>query len=597
MARIAAIVLVALFANALAAHPFDDRCDMVTQLILERDAAKKTESIALQVQYRYETPYASYNEAYLSLDANRDQRVTRDELEARYKQLATDLVATVYLAVRGEKVEVSPNYEKFAFANLDDPDATVDGPKGMSVVNLRIGYFFSFDVNLKTELGAGDYQVEFYLANKRVMVTDPGQQLQAWDDRGPERKAVTTVSYDRTPDRFDRLNFIWDIGEDATSTSIPIKPDKTTEPDKTPPPETGSSEAGKQQLIETDKQRHEEKKWFDRWVSESYEALSNPNAGLSVWLLWMGFMLILGGYHAVQPGHGKTLVASYLIGTQGTRTDALFLGIVVTAAHTSGVLLLMGGAWAASEFWPGLMDDPKKELAEWIALAVGATILLMGFGLVMKRSGGGHHEHDIFGRHVHGDHDHDHDHEHTHAADSQSPEDSDILEEVHPSAGSGQAAHTHDHSHSHDHDHAHGHSHSHDHGDGHHHHHDHELDPSKMTRMEILRLGILGGIVPCPSAFVIGLIFFSAKLYFAGLIMVIAFSFGLAVVLATIGLMLVHSKEYLNRKRKQTKSKLYRLLETKLPVFGALVITLIGTLMVVMALIRLNLIDPANFTV
>ena len=60
--------------------------------------------------------------------------------------------------------------------------------------------------------------------------------------------------------------------------------------------------------------------------------------------------------------------------------------------------------------------------------------------------------------------------------------------------------------------------------------------------------------------YVIGLIFFSAKLYFAGLVMVVVFSFGLAIVLATIGLMLVHSKEYLNRKRKETRSKLYRLL-------------------------------------
>ena len=95
----------------------------------------------------------------------------------------------------------------------------------------------------------------------------------------------------------------------------------------------------------------------------------------------------------------------------------------------------------------------------------------------------------------------------------------------------------------------------------------------------------------------IGLIFFSAKLYFAGLVMVVVFSFGLAIVLATIGLMLVHSKEYLNRKRKETRSKLYRLLEAKLPVFGALVITLIGTVMVLMAMIRLELIDPAKFTV
>ncbi len=118
-----------------------------------------------------------------------------------------------------------------------------------------------------------------------------------------------------------------------------------------------------------------------------------------------------------------------------------------------------------------------------------------------------------------------------------------------------------------------------------------------MTRWEILRLGILGGIVPCPSAFVIGLIAFQQQWYFAGLVMIVVFSFGLAAVLATIGLTLVSTKDYLNKRRRETKSWLYRTLEAKLPVFGALVITLIGAAMVMLAAIRLNLIDPSKFSV
>ncbi|MCA8913068.1 MAG: sulfite exporter TauE/SafE family protein [Planctomycetes bacterium] len=612
MARIAVILLLVLGASALYAHPFDDRCDMVAEVILLKDAANNKEYLQLQVQYRYETPYASYNEAYLQLDTNRDGKVVRSELTKRFETLANDLTESGVLKVRDEPAVLKARFDKFAFANLDDPDASVDGPNGMPVEKLRIGYFFYFDVEFATSWGPGTHPVEFYLPNRRIMITDPAAQLRAWDDRGAERRAVTSVYYDRTEDRFDRLRFVWDVQEGFSTRATNINPndkppDKTdTPPDKTDTTQSAGNPEGKQQLFETDKERRSEA-WFDRWVREAYEGLKDPNAGLGVWLTFMGLMLILGGYHAVQPGHGKTLVASYLIGTHGTKTDALFLGVVVTAAHTSGVLLLMGGAWIASEFWPDVMDDPRKSLAEWIALAVGATIFLMGVGLVFKRTGGGHHEHDIFGRHIDGhshDHDHDHSHDHSHdhghehapvavAKDEKGPEDSDILEEV--------VEHSHDHDHSHDHGHSHDHDHSHDHGHshshGHHHHHGEELDPSKMTRWEILRLGILGGIVPCPSAFVIGLIFFSAKLYFAGLVMVVVFSFGLAIVLATIGLMLVHSKEYLNRKRKETRSKLYRLLEAKLPVFGALVITLIGTVMVLMAMIRLELIDPAKFTV
>lgn len=118
-----------------------------------------------------------------------------------------------------------------------------------------------------------------------------------------------------------------------------------------------------------------------------------------------------------------------------------------------------------------------------------------------------------------------------------------------------------------------------------------------MTRFEILRLGILGGIIPCPSAFVIGLIAFQQQWYLSGLIMVIVFSIGLAAVLAAIGLVLVQGKSYLNQRRKETKSRVYRVLERKLPVFGALVIALIGGAMTLLALIRLELIDPSTFTV
>ena len=579
MARIAAICLIVLCANAVAAHPFDDRCDMVCQVVLERDAKTNVESLSLRVQYRYETPYASYNEAYLSLDANRDQKVTRDELEARYKQLASDLMATIVLTVRDEPASIEPNYQHFDFANLDDPDASVDAGGGMSVVNLRIGYFFDFEVKFKTSFGPGQHPVQFYQASRRVTITDPDQQLQAWDDRKPERKAVTSVRYDTTPDKFDRLNFIWDIADDASSSSIPIKTTKPVEPEPVAP-----GKSGKQQLLETDKERHDPDS-AESTISRAMAQLRDGKADPMVWLAVLATMFLIGSYHALMPGHGKTLVAGYLVGTRGRRSDALFLGIVVTAAHTSGVYLLLGGAWAAREIWPGVMDNPEKQIAEWIALAVGATIFLMGVGLIMKRtSGNAHHEHDIFGRHVHGDHGHDH----PHASDEKHPEDSDILEEVH--------SHDHPHDHSHDHDHNHHHDgHTHDHGDGHHHHHG-ALDPGKMTRWEILRLGILGGVLPCPSAFVIGLLALQWQMFFSGLIAVLVFSLGLATVLATIGLMLVQSKEYL-AKRSLRRGPIARFLEAKLPVFGALVITVIGVLIVVFAMIRLDLINPTKFTV
>lgn len=48
----------------------------------------------------------------------------------------------------------------------------------------------------------------------------------------------------------------------------------------------------------------------------------------------------LGAAHALEPGHGKTLVAAYLTGTRGNIRDAVLLGLLVTVFHTLSVFLL-----------------------------------------------------------------------------------------------------------------------------------------------------------------------------------------------------------------------------------------------------------------
>lgn len=579
MARFFAILLLLLGSAALSAHPFDDRADMVAEVMLLHDDQGR-ESMRLSIQYRYESFFASYNEAMLEIDNDRSETIDREEINIRFRELAKDLQDTVYIAVRGVPATIEPRYSDFYFGNLDDPDATPDQPGGMPCLKLRIGYYFLFDVMPSARVPIGRHPVEFYLANDRIVVQNSREQLRAWDDRGEHRRAVITVDYDRTPDRYARLRFIWEVNKGDVQASIsPIIP--SARPDPIQPARIVQPEqpSGKEQLLETDRERFNPDTTENKIV-EAMEQLRDGRADPAVWLAVLSLMFFWGASHALMPGHGKTLVAGYLIGTRGKRSDALFLGLVVTAAHTSGVYLLLGAAWMVRTMWPDLLDNPEKQIAEWIAVAVGATILLMGIGLVLKRTSGGHHEHDIFGRHVHpeDDHHHHHDHPHTHSHDEKHPEDSDI------------------HQHVHSHSHSHSHGHSHDHGDGHHHHHHKELDPGKMTRWEILRLGILGGVIPCPSAFVIGLLAFQWKMEIAGLIAVLVFSVGLAGVLAVIGLMLVQTKEYLhNRSRK--KGRFAQLAEQKLPVLGALAITLVGAVILLFALVRLSVIDPATFTI
>jgi ABC-type nickel/cobalt efflux system permease component RcnA len=82
----------------------------------------------------------------------------------------------------------------------------------------------------------------------------------------------------------------------------------------------------------------------------------------------------------------------------------------------------------------------------------------------------------------------------------------------------------------------------------------------------------------------------------AGLILVLVFSVGLALVLSTIGLILVATKGYMRARQKEHKGAFYRFMETKVPVIGALGITLIGFTMVLMALLRLGVLDMSTFT-
>jgi ABC-type nickel/cobalt efflux system permease component RcnA len=50
----------------------------------------------------------------------------------------------------------------------------------------------------------------------------------------------------------------------------------------------------------------------------------------------------LGAFHALEPGHGKTVVAAYLVGARGTAQHALWLGLIVTATHTAVLMTVFG---------------------------------------------------------------------------------------------------------------------------------------------------------------------------------------------------------------------------------------------------------------
>lgn len=115
--------------------------------------------------------------------------------------------------------------------------------------------------------------------------------------------------------------------------------------------------------------------------------------------LTMLFSFFFGGAHALTPGHGKTLVAAYLIGERGTIWHAMLLGVVTTLTHTGIVLLLA----LVLFFLPRPMQESFQQwMHQGLSLAMGLTVVCLGFWLLLQRLagkadhvhlGGGHHHH------------------------------------------------------------------------------------------------------------------------------------------------------------------------------------------------------------
>ena len=122
-----------------------------------------------------------------------------------------------------------------------------------------------------------------------------------------------------------------------------------------------------------------------------------------------------GAVHALSPGHGKTLVGAYLVGSRGTPGAALWLGITTTVTHTVTVFALGVAALLASQY---IVLDQVYPI---LGVLSGVAICLVGLKLLAVRLGSGHHHsHEPHEHHHDSDpqhHHHDHDHHHHHPED------------------------------------------------------------------------------------------------------------------------------------------------------------------------------------
>jgi ABC-type nickel/cobalt efflux system permease component RcnA len=179
-----------------------------------------------------------------------------------------------------------------------------------------------------------------------------------------------------------------------------------------------------------------------------------------------------GALHALSPGHGKAMVAGYLVGTRGTPRHAALLGLTVTATHTASVFLLGLVTLAASQY------ILPERLYPWLGVLSG--LLVVGIGLSVMRSRF-HRWRALRG------------------------------------AQSDRHGHPHSHEHRHGEPHSHGHAHP-------------------LSRRALIGLGVSGGLVPCPSALVVLIAAISQHRLGLGMVLIFVFSLGLAATLTAVGL-------------------------------------------------------------
>jgi nickel/cobalt transporter (NicO) family protein len=244
----------------------------------------------------------------------------------------------------------------------------------------------------------------------------------------------------------------------------------------------------------------------DRITESGYTSLvGRQRLSLLLVLGSLALAVFWGAAHALSPGHGKSIIAAYLVGSRGTPGHAVLLGLITTATHTAGVFAL-GGITLLLSQW--IVPDT---LYPWINLSAGLLVVAVGASVLARRTR-----------------------------------------------------------------HARAHAHGQDHG----HHHEHEPN---YDRRGLIGVGISGGILPCPSALVVLLGAITLHRVAFGMLLVVAFSLGLALSITAMGFVAIFAKRFFSRM--DGRGRVTRLL----PAASAFVIVLAGVVMAARALPKVSL--------
>jgi ABC-type nickel/cobalt efflux system permease component RcnA len=469
-----------------------------------------------------------------NLDPAADAKIPESTLQEKATAQASEWISQLDFTSNGARLKPKQERTTIKFS---------DGAGGMHVSRIETALRLE---NVQGKLAFEDRNYPDRAGWKEIVITstDSTPIIQASQSGADRSKALTEYPADPTltPPQDLRASMEWHVEAPVIVTKIvpieqpaaPVTQAATPAPSATPKPVAGEVTRGD-------------------YLSKM---LSQHDIPFNVMLIGIAVAFAFGALHAKSPGHGKTMVAAYLVGSRGTMKQAAFLGGMVTLTHTISVFILGLVTLAFAKYLA-----PEK-LVTWLGVASGISIVLIGATLFYKRL------RTLSKAKAHTHHHHHHDHDHTHA---------------------------HDHAHDHDHAHAraHGLPHTHDH---HHHDHDHDHGPhghshvpeGEVSLRSLIALGASGGLVPCPSALVLLLISISLGHVGLGLLLLVSFSLGLAGVLMAIGMLVIYAKQWLPDPVKTSQHPAFRLI----PVLSAFVIVCIG---LVMTGVSLGWLKPGTF--
>jgi nickel/cobalt transporter (NicO) family protein len=383
------------------------------------------------------------------IDTDDDDGIEANELDAYAAESADEIRSNISLSAGGEVVRLS----------VEDVRATLrSGQGGLDL--LRMEFVFAGVLpQPETRLEYEDANYPEQLGWKEIIAYGTGGQGVAGADVPSDSNSDALRSYPR-----DLLS----SPPDVTTATVDVSPG--AEPAATSDREYAAGAGSGDPLGEA----------FSSLIERD---LSAP------FLLFAALLAIAaGGLHALGPGHGKTVMAAYLVGTNGRARHALAVGIAISLMHTASVIgLCLITLWAQSLF-------PPEAVYPWLSLVSGSVVLVLGAWLLWTR---------LQARRLKSA-----DHDHTHESHTHSP-----------------ASHSHGGSH---------HTHGPSSGPGH----------SPLSWRGLVALALSGGLLPSPTALVVLLGAVALHRTAFGFALVLCFSIGLAGALTLIGMLVLRAREF-----------------------------------------------------